>query len=228
MNQRLNTRATGLTRSLIAAALLATTGLAAQAHQVWLEHSGSQAKLHFGEYNDNVRETSPGLLDKFKGVPVLEQTVAGAKQRVEGQLTKEAFTYTAAANAETLFADAAYPLIDRSQRNLPPMAWQPSARWVAGLAQPVAPTAPLDLVPTGKPGEFKVVFKGAPLPTSHGAPCRPNSAPSSARPRPCAGRAESTRRTARWGIHTGAVRAWRACSTNPGAGPCLRRCAGPP
>ena len=35
------------------------------------------------------------------------------------------------------------------------MAWQPSARWVAGLAQPVAPTAPLDLVPTGKPGEFE-------------------------------------------------------------------------
>ena len=92
MNQRLNTRTTGLTRSLIAAALLATTGLAAQAHQVWLEHSGGQARLHFGEYNDNLRETSPGRLDKFSGVPVLEQTVAGAKQRVEGQLTKEAFT----------------------------------------------------------------------------------------------------------------------------------------
>ena len=164
MNQRLNTRATGLTRSLIAAALLATTGLAAQAHQVWLEHSGSQAKLHFGEYNDNVRETSPGLLDKFKGVPVLEQSVAGAKQRVEGQLTKEAFTYTTAANAETLFADAAYPLIDRTKANLPPLLWKPTARWVASLAKPVAPTAALDLVPTGKPGQLKVVFHGAPLP----------------------------------------------------------------
>ena len=164
MNQRLNTRATGLTRSLIAAALLATTGLAAQAHQVWLEHSGSQAKLHFGEYNDNVRETSPGLLDKFKGVPVLEQTVAGATQRVEGQLTKEAFTYTTAPNAETLFADAAYPLIDRTKANLPPLLWKPTARWVASLAKPVAPTAALDLVPTGKPGELKVVYQGAPLP----------------------------------------------------------------
>ncbi len=125
MNQRLNTRATGLTHSLITAALLATTGLAAQAHQVWLEHSGSEARLHFGEYNDNLRETSPGLLDKFKGVPVLEQTVAGATQRVEGQLTKEAFTYTTAANAETLFADAAYPLIDRTKANLPPLLWKP-------------------------------------------------------------------------------------------------------
>ena len=164
MNQRLNTRTPGLTRSLIAAALLATTGLAAQAHQVWLEHSGSQAKLHFGEYNDNVRETSPGLLDKFKGVPVLEQTVAGATQRVEGQLTKEAFTYTTAPNAETLFADAAYPLIDRTKANLPPLLWKPTARWVASLAKPVAPTAALDLVPTGKPGQLKVVFHGAPLP----------------------------------------------------------------
>ena len=49
MNQRLNTRTTGLTRSLITAALLATTALAAQAHQVWLENAGGQAKLHFGE-----------------------------------------------------------------------------------------------------------------------------------------------------------------------------------
>ena len=164
MNQRLNTRTPGLTRSLIAAALLATTGLAAQAHQVWLEHSGGEAKLHFGEYNDNLRETSPGRLDKFSGVPVLEQTVAGAKQRVEGQLTKEAFTYTTAANAETLFADAAYPLIDRTKANLPPLLWKPTARWVASLAKPVAPTATLDLVPTGKPGQLKVVFNGAPLP----------------------------------------------------------------
>ena len=41
---------------------------------------------------------------------------------------------------------------------------KPSARWVASLAKPVAPTAALDLVPTGKPGQLKVVFNGAPLP----------------------------------------------------------------
>ena len=73
-------------------------------------------------------------------------------------------TYTAAANAETLFADAAYPLIDRTKANLPPLLWKPTARWVASLAKPVAPTAALDLVPTGKPGQLKVVFHGAPLP----------------------------------------------------------------
>ena len=131
---------------------------------MWLEHSGSQAKLHFGEYNDNVRETSPGLLDKFRGVPVLEQTVAGATQRVEGQLTKEAFTYTTAANAETSVCRRCLPA-DRPHQGQPaPLLWKPTARWVASLAKPVAPTAALDLVPTGKPGQLKVVFHGARCP----------------------------------------------------------------
>ena len=152
-----------LQAALLACAAL-TAATTAHAHQVWLENTGGQARLHFGEFNDNLRETSPGALDKFKGVPALELRSGATTQRVEGQLGKDAFTYTTVGTPDTLFAAATYPLIDRSQRNLPPMAWQPSARWVAGLAQPVAPTAPLDLVPTGKPGEFKVVFKGAPLP----------------------------------------------------------------
>ena len=152
-----------LKTALIAAASL-TAAASAQAHQVWLEHAGGQARLHFGEFNENLRETSPGRLDQFKGVPALEQRTGTAAQRVEGQLGKDSFSYTVAGAADTLFAAATYPLIDRSKRNLPTLYWQPSARWVASLARPVAPTAPLDLVPTGKPGEFKVVYQGAPLP----------------------------------------------------------------
>ena len=153
-----------LLATLIACASL-TAVTSAHAHQVWLENAGGQARLHFGEFNENLRETSPGRLDQFKGVPALEQQRAGAAaQRVEGLLAKDAFVYTTTGTPDTLFAAASYPLIDRSKRNLPAMVWQPSARWVASLAKPVAPTAPLDLVPTGKPGEFKVVFNGAPLP----------------------------------------------------------------
>ena len=151
-------------KPLLAAALLVLGASAAKAHQVWLENAGGQARLHFGEFNDNLRETSPGSLDKFKGVPVLEQRAGTASQKVEGKLTKDAFAYTVTGNADTLFAAATYPLIDRSKRNLPAMVWQPAARWVASLAKPVAPTAALDLVPTGKPGELKVVYQGAPLP----------------------------------------------------------------
>lgn len=148
---------------LLAAALLITGATSANAHQVWLENTGGQARLHFGEFNDNLRETSPGSLDKFKGVPTLDQHTGTAAQQVQGQLGKDSFNYTVAGTPDTLFAAASYPLIDRSKRNLPAMYWQPSARWVASLAQPVAPTAPLDLVPTGKPGELKVVYKGAPV-----------------------------------------------------------------
>ena len=151
------------TMTPLLAALLLASAASAQAHQVWLENTAGQARLHFGEFNENLRETSPGALDKFKGVPTLEQRTGATAQRVDGQLGKDGFLYTVAGTPDTLLATATYPLIDRSKRNLPAMYWQPSARWVASLAQPVAPTAPLDLVPTGKPGQFKVVFKGAPL-----------------------------------------------------------------
>ncbi len=159
-NQRLKAP---LLAALLACATLTAVNTA-HAHQVWLENAGGQARLHFGEFNENLRETSPGSLDKFTGVPVLEQVTGTSAQRVQGKLGKDAFAYTTSGTPDTLFAAPMYPLIDRSKRNLPAMVWQPSARWVAGLAKPVAPTAPLDLVPTGKPGELKVVYKGAPVP----------------------------------------------------------------
>lgn len=152
-----------LKASLLACAAIAAA-TTAHAHQVWLENAAGQARLHFGEFNENLRETSPGRLDQFKGVPALEQRTGATAQRVAGQLGKDGFHYTVTGTPDTLLAAATYPLIDRSKRNLPTMHWQPAARWVAGLTQAVAPTAPLDLVPTGKPGEFKVVYKGAPLP----------------------------------------------------------------
>src|SRR5690606_9279640 len=125
--------------ALLAALFAGTTLGTAQAHQVWLENTDGQARLHFGEFNDNLRETSPGSLDKIKGVPVLEQRTGSTTQQVEGKLTQNAFAYTVTGKADTLFAAATYPLIDRSKRDLPPMFWRPSARWVASLAQPVAP-----------------------------------------------------------------------------------------
>ena len=40
----------------------------AAAHQIWLEQDARAARLYFGEFGDNLREASPGLLDKF-GLP---------------------------------------------------------------------------------------------------------------------------------------------------------------
>ncbi|GAB2463461.1 hypothetical protein GCM10027082_13880 [Comamonas humi] len=148
--------------TLLAALLLTAT--TAQAHQVWLENAGGQARLHFGEFNDNLRESSPGALDKFSGVPTLQQRSAAGTQALQGKLGANAFSYATQADAQTLFASAGYPLIDRSKRSLPALLWVPAARWVASAAQAVEPNAQaLDLVPTGKPGQFKVTFRGVPL-----------------------------------------------------------------
>ncbi|WP_043007554.1 TonB-dependent receptor [Comamonas testosteroni] len=148
----------------LATFVLASLGTA-HAHQVWLENNGGQAQLFFGEFNDNLRETSPGALDKFLATPTLAQQTASGTQQLSGQRNATGFSYTAASQAQTLFASAAYPLIDRSKRNEPALLWVPAARWVATPAQPVAANAQaLDLVPTGKPGQLMVSFNGMALP----------------------------------------------------------------
>jgi len=148
----------------LATFLLASLGTA-QAHQVWLENNGGQAQLFFGEFNDNLRETSPGALDKFLATPTLAQQTASGTQQLSGQRNAAGFSYNAASQAKTLFASAAYPLIDRSKRNEPALLWVPAARWVATPAQAVAANAQaLDLVPTGKPGQLMVSFNGTALP----------------------------------------------------------------
>ncbi|HEY1397102.1 hypothetical protein [Roseateles sp.] len=52
---------------LSAVSLLLAAG-AAQAHQIWIEQAAGaneRAVVRFGEFGENLREASPGLLDKF-------------------------------------------------------------------------------------------------------------------------------------------------------------------
>ena len=107
-----------LLAALIACASL-TAITSAHAHQVWLENAGGQARLHFGEYNENLRESSPGSLDKFLGVPALDQRSAAGTQRLEGKLGKDAFSYTTQADAQALFATASYPPVSYTHLTLP-------------------------------------------------------------------------------------------------------------
>ena len=52
---------------LLAVALLCLAG-SASAHHLWLEADGQGARLYFGEFDENLREASPGLLDRFKQI----------------------------------------------------------------------------------------------------------------------------------------------------------------
>jgi uncharacterized GH25 family protein len=139
---------------------------AAQAHHIWLEQDGKVVKLQFGEFALNQRETTPGLLDKF-GAP--GATLLGAKGERALKLEKTAKGYvvsgaTPAAGESIVAEDNAYPSWETTEggKKLNHI-WIPAARLATGFAAQ-QPKLALDLVPTGVAGEFKVFYKGKPLP----------------------------------------------------------------
>jgi hypothetical protein len=55
-------------RSRFFLAALLSFGLVstAAAHTIWVEREGDGARIYFGEFDENLREASPGLLDRLK------------------------------------------------------------------------------------------------------------------------------------------------------------------
>lgn len=149
-------------------AVFAFLGLAtaAQAHQIWLEQpAGQSAVIRFGEFGDNLREASPGLLDKFVK-PTATLVSAKGDKTADGSKSATGFVLPfKAAKGEAIVAEEAnYPLYNSKQGDKELKNWyHPAARLVTGFA-PLEPKLTFDLVPAGAPGEFKLVFKGQPLP----------------------------------------------------------------
>jgi uncharacterized GH25 family protein len=155
------TRPLGL--AALAAALLAPA--AAPAHQIWLEQDKAGAKLFFGEFAENVRESSPGYLDKFPG-PTGTHLTSKGEQPVALSKTASSFASTARIKkGETLIVqEPNYPVIERKAADKTTRTfWSPAARYVADFTAQ-QPKLTLDVVPTGKTGEFQVTFRGQPLP----------------------------------------------------------------
>jgi len=135
-----------------------------QAHQIWIEQpDGQNAVIRFGEFGENLREVSPGLLDKF-AKPV--GTLMSAKDDKKSDATKTANGFTLpfrAASGESILAeDASYPLYTWKQQDKSTTNWfYPAARFITGFAAQ-SPKLVLDLVPTGQDGQFKLFFKNEP------------------------------------------------------------------
>lgn len=145
--------------------LLLAFGTAAQAHQIWVEQTGERAVVRFGEFGENLREVSPGLLDKFGQVRAILLNGKG-EQPVDAVKGADGYSlpFRAAAGESIVAEDAAYPLYTTKQGDKQLANWyRPAARLVTGHAA-LAPKLLLDLVPTGEPGKFKVFFRGQPLP----------------------------------------------------------------
>ena len=129
------------------AALALSASLSAQAHQIWIEQDAAGARLYLGEFADNLRETSPGMLDKFSLTSARLQTAQGERPV---QLSKQATAFALSARAgaaESLLAqESGYPSweqkkADKTERHI----WTPAARWVPdfGARAPVTRTPPI-------------------------------------------------------------------------------------
>jgi uncharacterized GH25 family protein len=153
-----------MTKRFIAlfALLIATTPV--QAHQIWIEQSeGQNAVIRFGEFGQNLREASPGLLDKFVKVTAALISAKG-EQKADATKTANGFAlpFTAAAGDGIIAQDASYPLYTWKQQGKDTTNWfYPAARYITGFAAQ-QPRLVLDLVPTGEEGQFKLFFKDQP------------------------------------------------------------------
>ena len=152
-------------KKLLLPALLSLLSMsAAHAHQVWIEQNGKTTTLQFGEFGDNLRETTPGLLDKFVKPSATLIGKDGSRPLTLEKTTRGFVLSGSARPGESIVAvDADYPGWD-SQKDGKTIhtIWVPAARFVTGFAAQ-QPVLAFDIVPTGKPGQFKVVYQGQPV-----------------------------------------------------------------
>ncbi|ATQ77102.1 cobalt ABC transporter substrate-binding protein [Massilia violaceinigra] len=146
------------------ATLLCGAFASANAHQIWIEQDGKTAAVYFGEFGDNLREASPGLLDKFVA-PTATLIGAGADRKLKLDKTAGAFVLSArAAEGQSIVAEeASYPAIEKKTGDTVVRSiWTPAARLVNGSAAQQARLT-LDIIPTGKAGQFQLSYQGKPL-----------------------------------------------------------------
>ena len=154
---RLGALATALLGTIIACG-------SASAHQIWLRQDGKAASVYFGEFGDNLREASPGLLDKFSIKNVTLLSAKGA-QSLQASKTAGAFVLNGKVGAgeSIIVEEDNYPSWEeKKDGKATRTVWIPAARLVAD-AKAQAPALTLDLVPTGTPGQFQVSYQGKPL-----------------------------------------------------------------
>ncbi|MES2283372.1 MAG: DUF4198 domain-containing protein [Pseudomonadota bacterium] len=155
-------------RSIVAGCTLLSLGTAG-AHQAWLEQNAKEATLYFGEFGENLRETSPGLLDKFVQ-PVAQKISAKGNAPLAVAKSANGFPISGrAAKGESIVAEEpGYPVSERKDGDkVTRSIYVPAARLVTDFSQQ-APVLTLDLVPTGQPVkgavEVQAFYKGQPLP----------------------------------------------------------------
>ena len=151
-----------LVRIAAGAALWLSTMAAASAHHLWLEIDGPNARIYFGEFGENLREASPGALDKLEPQARVVST-AGERPLT---VAKGANGFTASGKIDAgdsiVAEDGRYPVFVRTRDGATTRSlYWPAARFVPDRS-PRQPVLALDVVPAGG-DKYRVVFKGKPL-----------------------------------------------------------------
>ena len=139
-----------------AAALLGCVlSLNAGAHALWLEGSPGAARLYFGEYAENLRETSPGRLDS---IVEPEATIIDQAGTVKSVSPNRENTYFSLPTGAAILVQARRQPIREPQGSAP----APVQRRFLYARLGVGGSLPLDLLDSGN--RLRLTFMGEPVP----------------------------------------------------------------
>ena len=149
--------------AIVAALLSLSFAGSASAHFLWLEPEADGARLYYGEFEENLREASPGLLDRLTPLPEAKVIASAGAQPLKVEKSPTAFVITGKRGPSDSVIAEQVRVNERKQgekvtRTLARLA----ARYVPDFGERT-PTLTLDIVPAGKPGVFKVFYKDKPL-----------------------------------------------------------------
>jgi hypothetical protein len=135
----------------------------AYAHQLWLEQDGDKAVLYYGEFNENLREASPGFLDRI--APKAQAVSASGARDIDAAKGSGGFALATGAKAgeSLLVEDTHFPIAERKTGDKTIRTARTMGARQALDFEVREPRLVLDIVPAGKPGAFKVFFKDKPL-----------------------------------------------------------------
>jgi len=144
---------------MISAILLLALSENAQAHFVWLEREGEgPARAYFGEWIDDIREKTGGLLDRFKAPRAFLGT---SNDLLPVKRNENNLEFNAKGRGDVRFVDSSVPAREDKEKG---GATKTIYYAKAGRAETAA-KLDLELVPTAANGNTMVlIFLGAPLP----------------------------------------------------------------
>lgn len=165
-----------LTTRLLTAVGCMTLLSTAQAHYLWIERIGTQATLAFGEFEESAREQSPGRLDEIPAPHAQVLTDQGI-QDVPLQKQRHGFAFPALQQKATAIwvTESTVGVKDWTRSGMGLVKPYFYARHQNTATSDAEPTLVLDILPIHAKGQFRVYFRGEPLPKATVKIIAPNS-----------------------------------------------------